>query len=560
MFPRSCCLRGQLNWLGTVLGVCLTALVSVIVPVNAHEGHDHGDADKVAPITSAFPRVAARSDLYEVVGILRDGQWSITVDDAKTNAPATDAKLQVTVGDGQAVDAVATRPGSFSLPQPKQLGAAADVIFSVTGKAGDDLLVDTFTPPAAADAVAPVAGQSLSAPQLAIALFFVAVLLAVAALLIRRKAHSAASVAGFASALCVGLAVVTVIWKPRNEPALPPAQTVSDAPRRLPDGTAFAAKPTQRLLDVRTTASQPSTARPASQLIGRVIADPNRSSIVQSIYGGRIIGADTALPRIGQAVSKGDILVQIDPYLPVADRTTISEKEGEIDQLIAVAETKLRRLRPLAAGSAVPMSQIYDLETELEGLRTRRETVRTLRADREILRAPTDGIITSANVVPGQVIQPQDILFQIADPKGLWIEAFAYGDSGQGTPVQATAMGGNGQSFALSYLGTSRALRQHASVIHFAIPEPPAGLNIGQPVTVLVQSGQPTTGFIFPRDAIVTNSSGENIVWLHVAPERFEPKAVRTMPVDATRVLIASGLNGDERVVVRGADLINQVR
>ena len=32
------------------------------------------------------------------------------------------------------------------------------------------------------------------------------------------------------------------------------------------------------------------------------------------------------------------------------------------------------------------------------------------------------------------------------------------------------------------------------------------------------------------------------------------------MPLDAARVLIASGLDGSERVVVRGADLINQVR
>lgn len=367
-------------------------------------------------------------------------------------------------------------------------------------------------------------------------------------------------VAGFASAACIVLAVIAVSWKARAERAAPPAQAISDAPRRLPDGTAFAAKPTQRLLDVRTEATQASTARPASQLIGRVIADPNRSSIVQSIYGGRILAGEATLPRIGQAVSKGDILVQIDPYLPVADRTTISEKEGEIDQLIAVAETKLRRLRPLATGNAIPLGQIYDLEAELDGLRARRETVRTLRADREILRAPTNGIITSTNVVPGQVIQPQDVLFQIADPKGLWIEAFAYGDNVQASPMQATAIGGNGQPFALSYLGTSRALRQHASVVHFAIPEPPAGLNIGQPVTVLVQSGEPTDGFIFPRDAIVSNSSGESIVWLHVEPERFEPRPVRTMPVDAKRVLVASGLAGGERVVTRGTDLINQIR
>jgi multidrug resistance efflux pump len=68
-------------------------------------------------------------------------------------------------------------------------------------------------------------------------------------------------------------------------------------------------------------------------------------------------------------VRKGDILAKIDPYLPLADRTTILEKTGEIEQLIAVADARVRRLRPLAERGAVPSSQVSDAETELEGLR-----------------------------------------------------------------------------------------------------------------------------------------------------------------------------------------------
>ncbi len=76
----------------------------------------------------------------------------------------------------------------------------------------------------------------------------------------------------------------------------------------------------------------------------------------------------------------------------------------------------------------------------------------------------------------------------------------------------------------------------------------------------MVQRGAPVAGLIFPSDAVVRSSNGENIVWLHTAPERFEPKPVRVFPVDATRVIVAAGINERERVVVRGADLINQIR
>jgi cobalt-zinc-cadmium efflux system membrane fusion protein len=335
---------------------------------------------------------------------------------------------------------------------------------------------------------------------------------------------------------------------------------MSDAPRRLPDGTAFVAKSTQRLLDIRTVAAKPETATPAVNLIGRVIGDPNRTSVVQSIHGGRVIPLEGGLPRVGQSVGKGDVLVKIDPYLPLADRTTISEKTGEIEQLIALAEARLRRLRPLAEGNAVPRNQVVDIETELEGLRRRREAIRNARTEPELLRAPTGGVIAMAQVVPGQVVQPQDTLFQIVDPKGVWVEALAYGEIDPTSLAGATAVTTGGQAMALSYQGFSRALQQHASIVHFVVSEPPANLSIGQPVTVLATSGAPTEGLIIARDAVVRSGNGEAVVWVHLEPERFEPRPVRTQPFDATRVIVAAGLTQGDRVVVRGAELINQIR
>jgi membrane fusion protein, heavy metal efflux system len=217
-------------------------------------------------------------------------------------------------------------------------------------------------------------------------------------------------------------------------------------------------------------------------------------------------------------------------------------------------------LRPLAEGNAVPRNQVVDIETELEGLRRRREAIRNARTEPELLRAPTDGVIAMAKVVPGQVVQPQDTLFQIVDPKGVWVEALAYGEIDPTSLAGATAVATSGQAMALTYQGASRALQQHASIVHFVVPEPPSNLSIGQPVTVLATSGAPITGLIAPRDAVVRSSNGEAIVWAHVEPERFEPKPVRTQPFDATRVIVAGGLTEGDRVVVRGADLINQIR
>jgi cobalt-zinc-cadmium efflux system membrane fusion protein len=87
-----------------------------------------------------------------------------------------------------------------------------------------------------------------------------------------------------------------------------PAAMLGDSPRRLPDGKVYVPKPTQRILDVRTVIVKPKTIPKAVVFVGRVIANPNRSGLVQSITGGRVIAPEQGLPRMGQAVAKGDVL------------------------------------------------------------------------------------------------------------------------------------------------------------------------------------------------------------------------------------------------------------
>jgi hypothetical protein len=64
-------------------------------------------------------------------------------------------------------------------------------------------------------------------------------------------------------------------------------------------------------------------------------------------------------------------------------------------------------------------------------------------------------VIASAKATPGQVVQAQDILFQIVDPKGYWVEALVYGQVDPQTLNEATAIATGGQSIALAFRGFS---------------------------------------------------------------------------------------------------------
>src|SRR5262249_24691959 len=302
------------------------------------------------------------------------------------------------------------------------------------------------------------------------------------------------------------------------------------AARRLPSGRVFVPKPIQRILDLRTVAVRTESEPKGTLLVGRVIPDPNRSGLVQSIDGGRVTPPDRGFPRLGQKVAKGEILASVEPAMPIADRTTISERLGELEQLIAIAETKLKRLRPLVERGAVPQSQVIDGETELEGLFRRRDVLRETRVTPEVLRAPIEGVIAAARVVSGQVVQAEDILFQVIDPQDLWVEAYEYGDTNPEMLTDATAVGPGNKPMQLEFWGWGRTLQQQAAVVQFAIPDPPPSIRVGQPVTVTAQHGDKVTGLIISREAIVRSSSGETIVWSHVEPEQFEARSVRTEP------------------------------
>lgn len=553
--------------------LCLAAIVCSPTAGLAHEGNDHDDS---ALATATYPRVTTHSELYEIVGIVKNARLTIYLDRFASNEPVTDAKVAVTFGDREPVNAEPTDNGTYTVALPRITGTTpVEIVFSIISANGDDLLVGSIAlPERATGTVTPAMDTAwlrwittIPAPirnpiVLSVAIFGLGVMFGQFR---RRRLFVPALASGAATIVVLTLLAAVALsddgqGSNKSAPAAAQQTAMSDAPRRLADNSAFVAKPTQRLLEVRTVPAQAETVRPAVNLIGRVIGDPNRTSVVQSIHGGRVIPLDTGLPRIGQAVRKGDVLAQIDPYLPLADRTTISEKSGEIEQLIAVAEKKLRRLRPLAEGGAAPKSQVTDLETELEGLRLRRELIRNTRTEPELLRAPTDGVIATVKVVPGQVVQAQDLLFQIIDPNGLWVEALVYGDVDPTSLADAMAVTTSGQALSLTYQGFSRTLQQHASMVQFAIREPPANLSIGQPVTVIAKSGAPATGLIVRHDAVVRSVNGEAIIWLHAEPERFEARPVRIQPFDATRLIVANGLTAGERVVVRGSDLINQIR
>ena len=337
-----------------------------------------------------------------------------------------------------------------------------------------------------------------------------------------------------------------------------PAAPSANGPQRQPDGSVFLPKPAQRQLGVRTMVAAEAELPRSVELNGKVLMDPNAGGKVQPLNAGRIEPGPRGLPNPGQVVRKGEVLAYVTPSTAPIERSNQSAQLAELRAAKSLADKRVTRLKELS--DTVPRKDIEAAESEAASLAERMAAVGGGLATREALVAPVSGVIASAHVVAGQVVDARELLFEIIDPSRLRIEALAFEPSLAANVGSATLAVGD-QRVPLEYLGAARSLREQALPLGFRAQG--AALNslaVGQPVRVFVQTKQKVKGIAVPVASLMKNRANQTVVWVKTAPERFEPRSITTEALDGVNVAVTSGLKAGDRIATQGATLINQVR
>ncbi|SFK93967.1 efflux RND transporter periplasmic adaptor subunit [Methylorubrum salsuginis] len=552
------------------LRAAVLALALWAAPAAAHEGHDHGSEPPAAAVSA--PRGASSSETLELVAVARNGRLSLYLDRAGTNEPVTDAAITAETPEGTA-QAEAIPDGSYGLPAHWSTHAGEyEVLFTVTKDGTTDLFPVSLTiseppPPPASDdawtkslAVAHDFRRHIEeADPLPFAVGGAGFLLGVVVTLLMRGRRRAPIAALFVLVLALAFAPKAFAHEGHEDGTPLAAPSGQDLARRLPDGAIFVPKPTQRVLALRTVVTASDRLSRTVELPGRIIPDPNASGVVQSSVGGRLAPPESGrFPRLGTRVKKGEVLATVTPPVQAVDVSDMRQRQGELDQQIAIIERRVERYRKLAPGGAVSQVQLDDALAELKGLTDRRAALDAIRQHPEALTAPVDGVIAEASAVAGQMASPGVQVFQIVEPSRLWVEALSF--EALATGQDATARLADGRTLRLTFMGAGLADRSQAVPMHFSIEGAPPELRTGQFVTVLAALDAQQTGLALPRTSVVRGGNGQSLVYEHTAPERFEPREVRVEPLDAGRVLVVSGVGQGKRIVTQGAELLNQVR
>nr|WP_314629562.1 HlyD family efflux transporter periplasmic adaptor subunit [uncultured Noviherbaspirillum sp.] len=325
---------------------------------------------------------------------------------------------------------------------------------------------------------------------------------------------------------------------------------------RLPDGSVNVPKLAQRRLAIRTVMAREAEHPLTVELNGRIGIDPNAGGRVQAPFAGRIEPGPKGLPVAGQRVAKGQVLAHVRPVASAIDRGNQQATLADIRANRQLAEQRVKRLESLEG--TVPQKEIEAARAELTSLAGRERAVSSSVGGSDALIAPASGVIAAANILNGQIVEARDVLFDIVDPDRMIVEATTT-DAALAGRIAGASLAGY-PSVQLDFLGGGRVLREGALPLTFRASATNVALAVGQPVTVVVGLAEKVKGIALPAAALVRNQANEPVVWIKSGAERFIAQPVEVRPVDGRTIVVVRGLAADNRVVVSGAALINQIR
>lgn len=325
---------------------------------------------------------------------------------------------------------------------------------------------------------------------------------------------------------------------------------------RLPDGSVNVPKLAQRRMGVRTLLAKEGEHARTIVLNGRAAIDPNAGGRVQAPFAGQVAPGPKGLPAPGQRVAKGQVLARLRPLGDAIERGNQAAELAALRAGRALLAKRVERLESLEG--VVPAREVDAARAELAANVGRERALARSIGGMENIVAPSSGVIASAAVLNGQMVEPREVLFEIVDPELMLVEAMTPDASLARRIGSASLL--DAADVELTLLGGGRRLREGAVPLNFRARGKTLDLAVGQPVTVLARLNSRLRGIALPASALARNQANETVVWIKLGAQRFIALPVETTPIDAGTVIVTKGLGPDNRVVVSGTSLINQIR
>lgn len=178
--------------------------------------------------------------------------------------------------------------------------------------------------------------------------------------------------------------------------------------------------------------------------------------------------------------------------------------------------------------------------------------------------ATLSGVVVERKVTKGQVVQPADALFTVADLSRVWVIAqvpegeVMHVQAGQSVEVEVPSLGHGKRTGKLIYVGDIVNPDTRTVMVRTEIENQDRALKPAMLATMLIKA-RPVDRLVVPAAAAVREDN-EDHVFIDVGEGRFRLVKVKLGPEQEGRRAVLSGLPEDAKVVTDGAFHLNNER
>lgn len=297
-------------------------------------------------------------------------------------------------------------------------------------------------------------------------------------------------------------------------------------------------------------------------LPGRVTFRPQAQSAVGATAAGRVVAV---LVQAGQVVRAGAPLLTIESADAGAARATLDQA---VTRLITAESIYKRQVEMVAKGVGLEVerqeadARLKEARTEHDRARQAVSLIGTGQGIHVTVRAPSNGVVMSIRVAAGATVAPGgEALLELGDPTRLQVVAqVAESDLGRVAvgqaaevelPALAATIAAQVENFSPRVDPESRRTQ-----VYFALAKRLDGLRAGMLAQVALRVGA-EKGISLPVSAVLIKNGKRRVVYVERPDGTYEARDVQTGHNRDGRVVILRGLAAGEKVVVRGALLLD---
>src|SRR5229473_291443 len=177
------------------------------------------------------------------------------------------------------------------------------------------------------------------------------------------------------------------------------------------------------------------------------------------------------------------------------------------------------------------------------------------------VNSPVSGYITQKNALPNMYVQPETMLYTIADLSDVWVLAQVFqSDAGRikpGDPAEVTVDAYPGRVFngRVDYILSLLDMNTRTLPVRLVFPNPGLKLRPGMYVNVSVRP--PMGKQVVVPDAAVFNSGTKNLVFVYSGDGNIEPREILVGTRVGDQIVISKGLKAGEQIVTSANFLID---